>query len=52
MIYNKTLNDYEKVCNSCTIDIVLFVITFLISIGISVTFIHFHWYSKKDTLKQ
>ena len=30
MIYNETFNDYGKVCNSCTIYIALFVITFLI----------------------
>ena len=28
MIYNGTLSDYENVCNSCTIYIVLFVICF------------------------
>ena len=28
MIYNVTSNDYEKVCNCCTIYIVLLVITF------------------------
>ena len=38
MIYN----DYENVCNSCTIYIVLFVIAFLIIIGISSAFIYFH----------
>ena len=46
MIYNKTLIDYGKVCNSCTVYIVLFVIAFLIIIGISSAFIHFYWYSK------
>ena len=36
MIYNDTLNDYGKVCNSSTIYIVLFLIAFfLIVIGIS-----------------
>ena len=30
MIYNGTLNDHKKVCGSCTIYIVLFVIAFLI----------------------
>ena len=35
MIYNTTLNDYGKVCNSCTIYIVFFAIAFLIIIGIS-----------------
>ena len=29
MTYNSTLNDYEKLCSSCTIHIVLFVIFFL-----------------------
>ena len=38
------VNDYEKVCNSCTIYLVLFAIAFLIIIGISSAFIHFHWY--------
>ena len=28
MTYNKTLNDYKNVCNSCTIYIVFFVIAF------------------------
>ena len=31
MIYNGTVNDYEKVCNSCTMYIVLFVIFLIIS---------------------
>ena len=35
IIYNETVNDYGKVCNSCTICMVLFVIAFLITIGIS-----------------
>ena len=48
MIYNGNLNDHEKVCNSCTIYTVLFVIAFLIIISISSAFIYFHWYLKKD----
>ena len=50
MIYNETLNDYENVCNSCTIYIVLFVIAFLIIIGISSAFIYFYWYLKKSNI--
>ena len=42
-----TLNDYEKLCGSCTIYIVLFVIALLITIGISSVFVYFHWYLKK-----
>ena len=42
MIYNTTLNDYEKVCNYYTIYIVIFVIFFIINISISSAFIHFH----------
>ena len=48
MIYNGTVNDYEKVCNSCSIYIVLFVIAFLIIIGISSAFIYFQWYLKRS----
>ena len=44
MIYNATLNDYENGCGPCTIYTVLFVIAFLITIGISSAFIYFHWY--------
>ena len=42
MIYN----DYEKVCNSRTIYMVLF-IAFLIIIDISSAYFYFHWYLKK-----
>ena len=52
IIYNGTLNDYENVCNSGTIYIVLFVIAFLRIGGISSAFIYFHWYLKKVLLKQ
>ena len=41
-----TLNDYESVCWSCTVYITLFVIAFLIMIGISSALIYFHWYLK------
>ena len=33
-------NNFENVCNSCTVYIVLFVITFLIIIGVSSVFIY------------
>ena len=44
MIYNKTLNDYEKICSSCTVYIGLFVIFFILSISISSVFIYFFIY--------
>ena len=44
IIYNSSLNDYKKVCNSCTVYIVLLAIFFTISIGLSCVFIYFHWY--------
>ena len=47
MIYNGTLNDYRKVCNSCTIYLILFVIFFIISISIGTACFYFHWYLKK-----
>ena len=51
MIYNSTLNDiplndYRKICNFCTVYIVLLAIFFIISISISSVFIYFHWYLK------
>ena len=48
LVYKATLNYYEKVCNSCTIYIVLLTIFFLISICISSAFIYFHWYLIKS----
>ena len=41
-------NDYEKVCKSCTIYIVLCFIAFLIIIGFISAFFYFYWYLKKD----
>ena len=51
LIYNKTLNDFGNRCNSCTIYIALLVIFFIISIGISCTFVYFYWYLKKDNTR-
>ena len=39
------LNDYKKVCNSCTMYLILFVILLIISFGS--VFLYFHWYFKK-----
>ena len=45
MIYNATLNDYEKICNSGTVYIVLLYCIFFI-ISITSDFIYFYWYLK------
>ena len=45
-IYNATLNGYERVCNSCTVYIVLLVIVFSIIMGVRSAFFYFHWYLK------
>ena len=47
MVFNATLNDYGKVCNSCTKYIVLLVVFFIISISISSAFFYFHLHLKK-----
>ena len=57
MIYNATLdeiplsatpfNDYKKVCGSCRIYIVLFVIRTVVS----AVFVYFYWYSEKDNVR-
>ena len=52
MIYNKTLNYYKNVRNSCTKYIVLFVNVFLIIISISSAFTYFHWCSKRRYIEQ
>ena len=46
MIYDGTVNDHRKVYNSCIKYIVLFVITFLIIIGISGAYFYFHFYKE------
>ena len=58
MLYNETLdaislntiplNVYKKVCNSCTIHIILFPVFFITSICISSVFIYSHWYLRKE----
>ena len=45
------LNDYKKVCSSCTIYIVLFAVFFITSICISSIFIYFDWYLKEDNVR-
>ena len=42
------VNDYEKICNSCSVYIVLLVIFLILSISISSIFIHFHLCLKKE----
>ena len=47
IIYNDTLNDHVKTCNSCTVYIVLLVIFFIINASIAIVFIYFHWFLKR-----
>ena len=44
MIYNATLNDHRKVCNSWTKYIILFVIIFIIGISNSSVFTYLYWF--------
>ena len=48
MIYNGTLNDYKKVCSSCTTYVVLFATFLIIRIIIGSAFIYVHWYLKSN----
>ena len=48
MIYNDTLKDYKKVCGSCTLYIVLFVLFFVTRLVISSVLIYLQWYLKKN----
>ena len=61
MFYNETLyvisldaipfNIDKKVCNSCTINIVLFAVFFITSLCISSVFICFHWHLRKGNVR-
>ena len=51
MIYNSNLNDYEKICSSYIVYIILFVTFFIMSISISSVFIYFHWYLKRKYIE-
>ena len=53
MIYNETLNtvplnNYKKVCGSCTICIVLFAVFLALSSVICTAFLYFYLCSKKN----
>ena len=47
-LYSNEINDYEKICSSWSVYIVLLVIFFIVSIKISSVFIYFHWHLKKS----
>ena len=44
------LNVYKKVCNSCMVYIVLFVVFLIASICTCCAFIYFHWYLKNQNI--
>ena len=59
MFHNETLdvislNDYKKVCNTCTIYTVLFAVFFITILAVfflAVFFIYFQWYIKNKNLR-
>ena len=48
MIHNMTLNDHGKVCSSCTIHIVLLIITSITLMNIDGVYIYFYWNAIKN----
>ena len=49
MIYNATLHNYEKICKSCMLYIVLSFMTFIIIIGTIGSLCHyFYWHTIKN----
>ena len=46
-LHSNEINDYEKICSSCSVYIVLLLIFFILSINISSVFIYFHGCLKK-----
>ena len=51
-IDNKTLNDYKRVFNFCTIYTVLFSIFLIIGIRVSSVYFYFHCYLKKVNIEK
>ena len=47
-LFSNEISDYEKICSSCSVYIILLVTFFILSISISSVFIFFHWYLKKN----
>ena len=48
MVYNTTLNDYERASESCTLHIILLIITFIIITSIGIACIYFYWHIIKN----
>ena len=51
MTHNKTLNDYERGCNSCIISLALISIFLIIGIRISSAYFNFHCYLKNVNIE-
>ena len=49
--HSDEINDYEKICSSCSVYIVLLVIFFRLSISISSVLIYFYLYLKKSNTR-
>ena len=49
--YNLNLNDYENICSSNILYIILCVIFFMVSISITSVFIYFHCYLKRKYIE-
>ena len=47
-LHSNEINDYEKICSSCSVYILLLVIFFIVTISISNVFIYFHRNLKKS----
>ena len=52
MIHNMTLNDHGKVCNSCTIHIVLLIITSITLMNVGSVYIYFYWNTFKTSFNK
>ena len=48
-LHSNEINDYEKICSSCSVYIVLLVKFFILNISISSVFIYFHRCNTGDT---
>ena len=48
IVYNATLNDYERACKSCTLYIVLSITAFIKTMDISGACFYFYWHTIKN----
>ena len=50
MLYNVTLCNYEEICNSCTLYIIILILAFIIIIDVDSIYFYFYWHTVKNAI--